>query len=134
MIYLVRFVPLSMIRRVLLKKTSGVLPAGSAWREFHDAYFREAGRRITRRVVLDFLRNGMALRRESVFRPEVLERWNGRMLILGSRDDTVTLPALEKLKARYPAARVQLFDEGGHHTFLLYPEAYTAALSHFLSA
>jgi lipase len=133
LIGLVKILPLFIVRRMLLQRTSGVVPASSQWRQFHDAYFRESSARITRQAVLSFLENGIALRREFVFRPEALAGWKGRILILNSRDDSVTFKALEKLQQHYPQATVHLFDEGGHHTFMLYPEAYTAALKDFFS-
>ena len=52
--------------------------------------------------------------------------------MLGSRDDTAAFGSLGKLQARYPNATTHVFEEGGHHTFMFFPEAYTAALKTFL--
>lgn len=133
LIWLVKLMPISIVRRVLLKKTSESLPASSPWRAFHNAYFREASRTITKDIVLSFLQNGLQLRREYQYRPEAFAGWSGRVLILNSKDDTVTMGSLEKLQERFPQARVHLFEEGGHHTFMLFPETYTAALKQFLA-
>ena len=40
--------------------------------------------------------------------------------------------SLGKLRSRYRKARAHLFEAGGHQTFMLFPDAYTAALSAFL--
>ena len=131
--WLVKILPLAISRRILLQKTSGHVPASSTWRAFHDAYFRESSTVITKDLLIRFLENGLELRREFRYQP-LPESWSGRILILNSRDDAVTLPALEKLKAIYPAAQVHLFNEGNHHTFMLYPELYTSVLKRFLEA
>ncbi|RPH55237.1 MAG: alpha/beta hydrolase [Chloroflexi bacterium] len=128
--WLVRVLPLAVSRRVLLHKTSGNVPASSAWKAFHDAYFRESSAAISKDLLVRFLENGLELRRDYRYQP--LTDWPGRMLILSSRDDAVTLPSLEKLRERHPNAQVHLFNEGGHHTFMLYPETYTTVLTNFL--
>lgn len=128
--WLVRVLPLAVSRRVLLQKTSGNVPASSAWKAFHNAYFRESSAAITKDLLIRFLQNGLELRRDYRYQP-LPASWPGRIQILSSRDDAVTLPSLEKLIERYPGAQVHLFNEGGHHTFMLYPELYTASLKQF---
>ena len=56
----------------------------------------------------------------------------GSILILSSEDDALSRHSLEDLQARYPRARTELLEEGGHHAFIFFPEAYTAALRAFL--
>lgn len=130
--WLVKILPLAISRCILLQKTGGKAPASSLWRAFHAAYFRESSAAITKDLLIRFLENGLALRRDYCYQPLPLT-WAGRVLILGSLDDSVTLPSLEKLKARYPGAKIHLFNEGGHHTFMLYPELYTTVLKQFLT-
>jgi hypothetical protein len=79
-----------------------------------------------------FLQGSLETRRGFVLKPEVLQAWSGEVLILSSQDNEVTIGSLEKLKIRYPRARSHLFEQGGHPTFLLFPEAITAALQRFL--
>jgi aminoacrylate hydrolase len=129
---LVQILPPSVIRWVLMKRTTGNIPPSSNWIEFHNAYFREAGSHTHKAMFVRFLQAGLEMRRSFVFKPEVIESWPGETLILSSKDDQATISSLEKLQARYPRARTHLFEEGGHHTFLFFPEAYTAALKAFL--
>ncbi|MBN1428335.1 MAG: alpha/beta hydrolase [Anaerolineae bacterium] len=134
LIWLVRLMPIALVRRVILKKTGGTLPVSSKWRQFHDAFFRESSAAISKDMVVSFLQNALQLRREYRYEPETITRWQGRTIILNSRDDLATMGSLDKLKQRFPGALVHLFEEGGHHTFMLYPEAYTAALKEFLNS
>lgn len=129
---LVRLAPLFLIRKVLLRMTAGHLAPSSTWIEFHNAFFQEAGPRLHKGMVLNFLQEGIDIRRRFVFEPQVLESWPGKILILASGDDEMAIRSLKKLQGRYPRARTHVFKEGGHHTFMLFPEAYTAALNVFL--
>jgi len=129
---LARLLPLWAIRRQVLKRTAGQIPPTSAWIAFHNAYFQEATGRFTKEMFLRFLQSGAQARQRFVFQPDAVESWPGQALLLASRDDEMAAAGLEKLRARYPGASVHLFDEGGHHTFMLFPQAYTAALRGFL--
>ena len=132
MLWLVKILPLFVTRRILLKMTAGDVPLSSNWIEFHNAYFREASFHIHKAMIVRFLQGAMETRRHFVSKPEVPESWPGETLILASKDDQVSISSLEKLQARYPRARTHLFEEGGHHTFMFFPEAYTAALKEFV--
>ncbi|MFW5685780.1 MAG: alpha/beta fold hydrolase [Spirochaetota bacterium] len=129
---LVRLLPMPVVRWILRNRTSSTSVVSTPWRAFHDAYFRESSAAITKAMVLDFLRYGVELRERFEFRPGALNEWGGRMMILSSRDDTVTFTATEALRERYPRSGIHVFEEGGHHTFMLFPEAYTAKLKEFL--
>jgi len=128
---LVRVLPLFIIRRILLNRTSGHLPRSSQWIRFHQAYFHESSQAITRQMFMRFLDDALEIRGEPAISsaPIIL---NGRVLILNSHDDQLSRPVVEKLQKRFPGATTHIFEEGGHHTFLLYPELYTAALAGFL--
>jgi aminoacrylate hydrolase len=129
---LVKIFPLFVTRRIVLRMTAGDIPASSTWIEFHNAYFREASSRITKTMFVRFLEGSMEVRRRFVFKPQVLESWAGETLILASKDDQAAYASLGKLQARYPRAQTHLFEEGGHHTFMFFPEAYTAVLKEFM--
>jgi len=129
---LVKILPLFVTRRIVMKMTAGDVPPSSKWIEFHNAYFREASSRITRTMFVRFLEGSMEVRRRFVFRPQVLESWAGETLILASKDDQAAYASLGKLQARYPSAQTHLFEEGGHHTFIFFPEAYSAVLKEFV--
>ena len=129
---LVKILPLFVTRRIVLKMTAGDIPPSSNWIEFHNAYFREASSRINKTMFVRFLEGSMEVRGRFVFKPEVLESWAGETLIMASKDDKAAVASLGKLQARYPTAQTHLFEEGGHHTFMFFPEAYTAALKQFV--
>ena len=133
-LWLVRILPLFVIRRMLKRMTTGEPPSSSRWIAFHEAYIGEAIRNVDKPTVVRFLRSGMETRRRFTFQPEILESWPGSILILSSKDDALSRPSVEKLQARYPKARTELLKEGGHHAFLFFPNAYTAALTRFLQA
>jgi len=132
MLWLVKILPLFVTRRIVMKMTAGNVPPSSHWIEFHNAYFREASSRITKTMFVRFLEGSMEVRRRFAFKPEVLETWAGETLILASKDDQAAFASLEKLQARYPTAQTHLFEEGGHHTFMFFPEAYIAVLNEFV--
>ena len=129
---LVKMLPLFVTRWVLMKRTAGNVPLSSEWIAFHNAYFREASSRIEKEMFVRFIQGSLEMRRSFVFKPETLETWPGEILVLSSKDDPLSIHSLDKLKARYPRARTHIFEEGGHHTFMFFPEAYTTALKTFL--
>ncbi|MGD2105207.1 MAG: hypothetical protein PVJ55_08875, partial [Anaerolineae bacterium] len=129
---LVRILPLFVIRRVLKRMTTGETPSSSQWIAFHEAYIQEAIRNVDKSMVVRFLRSGLETRQRFTFQPEVLESWPGSIVILSSQDDALSRSSVEKLQARYPGAKTELLKEGGHHAFLFFPEAYSAALRRFL--
>ncbi len=132
MLTLVKILPLFVIRGILMRRTAGHAPPSSKWIEFHNAFFREAASRVNKTMFVRFLEGAMETRRSFVFKPEVLESWPGETLILSSKDDKAAFASLGKLQAGYPRAQTHLFEEGGHHTFMFFPEAYTAALKEFV--
>jgi len=133
-LWLIRLLPLFLIRRILRRMTTGELPESSRWVAFHEAYMAEAIPNVSRAMFLGFLQGGLRARRRFRFEPTDRLSWPGSILILSSRDDQLSRGSVEKLKARYPRARNELLDAGGHHAVLLFPEEYTAALSRFLAA
>jgi pimeloyl-ACP methyl ester carboxylesterase len=133
-LWLVRILPMFVIRRVLKNMTTGETPLSSRWIAFHEAYLREAIPNVERRMFVRFLRSGLDARRRFRFDPQALESWPGAILILSSEDDALSRDALAKLQARYPRATTDLLPAGGHHAFLFFPDDYTAALRRFLDA
>jgi pimeloyl-ACP methyl ester carboxylesterase len=132
-LWLARLLPLFVIRRVLRRMTTGKIPSSSQWIDLHEAYMEEAIPNIEREMYVRFLRSSLDTRRAFTFEPAALELWPGSILILSSKDDALSHQSLEKLQARYPRAKTTMLEEGGHHAFLFFPEAYTAALREFLN-
>ena len=89
---------------------------------------------IERSMYVGFLHSSLEARRGFTFEPDALESWPGSTLILSSKDDALSRHSMERLQSRYPRARTELLEEGGHHAFLFFPEAYTAALRAFLDS
>ena len=129
---IVKLLPIALVQRVLAKRTSGTCTVTTPWRVFHDAYFHQSTVAVTKPMVLDFLRFSLSLRKNFSFEPTALRAWRGCTLIMTSKDDSVTFGSVEQLRERFPQSRVHVFESGGHHTFMLYPEAYTATLAEFL--
>jgi pimeloyl-ACP methyl ester carboxylesterase len=129
---LARFLPTSIIRRIVVRQTSGKPPADSDWVAFHNAYYREQAARLSKELFVSFMKLGLDTRRDFNFKPEVIAAWPGRMLLLTSEDDSFSYPLLETVQERYPQAQSHVFETGGHHTYLFYPEAYTAVVGGFL--
>ncbi|MGD8807826.1 MAG: alpha/beta hydrolase, partial [Chloroflexota bacterium] len=129
-----RFLPTSIIRRILLRETGGAAPADSQWVAFHQAYFQEQTAKLKKEMFLRFMKLGLETRRDFIFEADEIEAWPGRMLILTSEDDDFSYPRLAILKERYPRAQTHVFEAGGHHTFLFFPEEYTKVLGRFLEA
>ena len=127
-----RFLPTSIIRRIILRQTSGKPPADSDWIAFHNAYYQEQAARLSKEMFVSFMKLGLDTRREFTFKPEVVKAWPGRMLLLTSEDDSFSYSQLEILQERYPGTSAHVFAAGGHHTYLFFPEAYTEVVEGFL--
>lgn len=133
LVWLVRLLPLFAIRRVVKRMTTGEIPPASRWIAFHEAYFREATRNVEKAAFVGFLRSTLTGRKQFTFDPGALDSWPGSILILTSEDDPLSRGKVERLRARYPRAETAVLEQGGHHSFLFFPEAYTAALKEFLA-
>jgi len=128
-----RLLPLSIIRRIIQRQTSGRPPVDSEWLAFHDAYFQEQATRLRKETFLRFMKLGLETRHDFIFEPDEVQAWPGRMLLLTSEDDDSSYPQLALLQERYPQAQTHIFEAGGHHTFLFFPEEYTTVLERFLA-
>jgi pimeloyl-ACP methyl ester carboxylesterase len=127
-----RLLPAALIRRLVVRQTSGQPPADSKWQAFHDAYYREQSSQLQKETFLRFMELGLETRRSFTFEPDDVAAWPGRMLLLTSEDDDFSYPRLALLQERYPKAETHVFEEGGHHTYLFYPQAYASVLEAFL--
>jgi pimeloyl-ACP methyl ester carboxylesterase len=128
-----RFLPASLIRRIIVRQTSGHPPDSSEWLAFHDAYYQEQANKIDKETFLRFMELGLETRRGFTFEPEDVAAWPGRMLLLTSEDDDFSYPRLAILQERYPQAQTHVFEAGGHHTYLFFPEVYTKVVAGFLA-
>jgi pimeloyl-ACP methyl ester carboxylesterase len=125
---LMRLMPLSFIRAVF-KKRLNRYPVISEWADFTRAFFAERIASLNKADLMQFFESGLETAREFKFEPQ---NWRGQTLLLSSKDDTTTFKRLNEMQARYPSAQIHVFEQGGHHTLLLFPEIYNSTLKKFL--
>lgn len=130
---IMRLLPLPFIR-ALFKKRSSRYPSNSEWADFTRAFFAERIATLKKEDLLQFVQSGVEAARAFQFDPQALQNWTGRILLMSSKDDATTFPRLDELQARYPSARTHIFEQGGHHTVLLFPEVYNPIVANFLEA
>ena len=126
--------PVGVIRWIVKRQTTGVIPENSQWAAFEAAYFREIGSQVTKAMFVNFLSDAAATRRDFVAKPEVIQAWPGTVIVLTSEDDAFSFNSLEEIQNYYPRVQSHVFPEGGHHTLFLFPEQFTEALMRILSA
>ena len=126
-----RLMPLTFIRAVF-KKRSSRHPSNSEWADFTRAFFAERIATLKKDDLIQFIQSGVEAARAFQFEPQALQNWRGRILLLSSKDDATTFPRIGEMQARYPSARTHLFERGGHHTVLLFPDIYNSVLTNFL--
>lgn len=131
---LIRVLPASIVRRVLgaVSRSHREYPPSSQWLAFRDSYLREMGQLLTKDTILRFIQGGAEAHLGFRFDPEIVRDYPGRILILSSMGDAWTATQERELQDRYPCARTHVFDEGGHHAFMLFPETYNRVLKEFL--
>lgn len=128
---LLRVLPLPLIRAIFTARSSRY-PATSEWVHFTRAFFAERIATLEKTSLIRFFESGTEAARAFQFEPQALQNWPGKILLLSAKDDSTTFPRLNELQARYPTAQTHIFEQGGHHTVLLFPETYTSALTNFL--
>ena len=123
--------PLPFIRAVF-KKRSSRYPSTSKRADFTQAFFTERIATLQKEDLIQFIQTGKEAARSFQFEPRALQNWAGKIMLMSSKDDATTLPQLGEMQARYPSARTHIFEQGGHHTLLLFPEIYNSTLTNFL--
>ncbi len=133
---MIKFLPFPIFMRIvrMMVKRTWVFPASSKWLEFRRAYLREIylSGDVDKEMFIHFFEEGIESLRDFVFKPEVLQSWPGKILILSSREEKWSAVSAEDLKERYPRAKTHIFEQGGHHVIFLFPEEYTSVIRDFL--
>lgn len=131
---LIRLLPQFIVMRILgaVSRSRRESPPSSEWVEFRNAYLREMGKLLSKETLLRFMKEGAEAHFSFRFDPETVRDFPGKILILSSKGDEWTVTQEEELKGRYPCARTHIFEEGGHHIFMLFPEIYNRVLGEFL--
>lgn len=124
----VKALPMPLIR-ALFRRRSKDYPSTSEWADFTRAFFAERIAALDKADVIQFFESGAEAARAFQLDPQ---RWRGKTLLLSSKDDATTFKRLSEMQARYPAAQTHVFEQGGHHTLLLFPEDYNSTLTTFL--
>lgn len=129
---LMEWLPERLLRWLFRKRLAGLVPRTPETAEFR-AYLLEVAGGATKPWLLALYRRAADFLTGDLPRPDDLDGWPGRILLVMSEDDPVTpAPAREALKALYPRAEVHLLSGGGHATALLQPERYFAVIDRFL--
>jgi pimeloyl-ACP methyl ester carboxylesterase len=129
----VGWLPEGLVRWIFRKRIAGLLPPRPETDEFR-AYTMEVAAKTTKAGLLALYERAADFLVSFRFRPDDLDGWPGKILILLSDDDPATPEAArEALKAMYPRAEVHVFSGGGHATALLQPERYFEVIDRFLA-
>lgn len=126
-----RIMPLAILKTIARQRQK-YYPAHSQWKKFARAYLKERGQSIKKENFIQFFDQGIKTTEKFEFDRAVVDAFDGKILILATQDDETAMNDLPIMQARYPQAHTYIFEEGGHHTFLLFPEVYTAVLEEFL--
>ncbi len=130
---LMEWLPEGLLRWIYRKRLAGLLPRTPEADEFR-AYTLEIAGSATKAGLLALFRRAADFLGNDRLRPEDLDGWPGKVLLLMSDDDPVTPePAREAMKAMYPRAEVHVFTGSGHATALLQPEKYFEVMDRFLA-
>jgi len=132
MVTTLKVLPFFVSRKTMITASTGPLPEASAWRVFTQAYFDEMANHLSKQALIRFYEAQADMSSQFVFDPQKLAGWPGKMLLLASKDDPVTISNMDALKARYPRAKTHAFAQGGPHPLLLFPQEYVRVLSGFL--
>lgn len=128
LIRVVKLLPVSVIRAIFRRRSKDY-PSTSEWTDFTRAFFAERIGTLDKADLVQFFESGMETARTFQFDSQ---SWRGKTLLLSSKDDATTFKRLNKMQARYPATQMHIFEQGGHHTLLLFPETYNSTLTNFL--
>ncbi|MFL6203114.1 MAG: alpha/beta fold hydrolase [Thermoanaerobaculia bacterium] len=127
------WLPEGLLRWLFRKRLAGLLPRTPEADEFR-AYTAELAGSATREGLLALYNRAADFLANHRLRPDDLDGWPGKVLLLMSDDDPVTPePAREAMKAMYPRAEVHVFSGSGHATALLQPERYFEVMDRFLA-
>ena len=122
------------IRRMMLRQLERGLPKDSEWREFTIAYYRESIQELKKDMVLSYVKNSYAMKKDFEFSVSRIHNWQGNMLYLASEDDNITVGSITPLKKFYPKAKVHRFASGKNHVHLLFADQVVKAITHFLDS
>ena len=128
LISVAKLLPVSVIRAIFRRRSKDY-PSTSEWADFTRSFFAERIAILNKADLVQFFESGVETARAFKFNPQ---SWRGKTILLTSKDDATTFKRLNEMQARHPAAQTHVFEQGGHHTLLLFPEIYNSMLANFL--
>ncbi|MCL6613320.1 MAG: alpha/beta hydrolase [Firmicutes bacterium] len=123
----IKYLPACVIRAALRKRLADV--PGSAWNAYRREYLQGLYSRADHKQLVLFYNTFVETLAREI--PDFV-LWQGKTLLINSRDDTDTFNRFPELTGAYPGARVRLFETGGHHTPMLFPEEFTRLVGEFI--
>jgi pimeloyl-ACP methyl ester carboxylesterase len=103
----------------------------SQYNEFRFVYLDNLYSHMNHKLVMSFYYTFVEKLREEL--PEV-SGWKGKALLIDSRDDGDTIDKFQELIDTYPGAEIHLFETGGHHAHMLFPQEFTQIAAEFLKS
>lgn len=128
LVHVVKLLPVSFIRAIF-RRRSKEYPPNSEWADFTRAFFAERIVTLNKADLIRFFESGVETARDFQFDSQ---SWYGKTLLLSSKDDAITFKHLNEMQTRYPVAQTHVFEQGGHHTLLLFPDIYRFTIEKFL--
>lgn len=126
--------PMGVLRALVKKRLTGLLPKGRPETAFIHAYVLETvNLRLTKRWFLSILRRGADFDLHYTFTPQDLGHWPGEILLIMADDDPTTPePMRNAMKALYPQAKVHMFHGTGHAAAILRQEEHLSVIEAFV--
>jgi len=131
---LVTLLPMGIVRFLIEKLVLGrALAVRPEERLFWQAMMHELVGQLTRADIVSSFDETIDYRLNYHFSSADLANWPGKVLILQSKDDPATKPAMRRaLRNLYPQARVHIFQQAGHTPFLSQPDEFYPLVRAFL--
>ena len=120
------------IHKMMLRQLETKLPKDSHWRNFTIAYYRESIQGLKKNMVLEYVKQSYAMKKDFEFSGSRIQHWLGKILYLASEDDNITLGSITPLKKYYAKAKVHRFASGQNHVHMLYAEQVIQVMNEFL--
>ena len=120
------------IRKMMLRQLENGLPIDSKWRTFTAAYYRESIQGLKKDMVLAYIKNSYAMKKNFEFSVSRIHNWQGNILYLASDDDNITVESITPLKKLYPKTKVHRFPSGKNHVHLLFADQVVKVIAAFL--
>jgi pimeloyl-ACP methyl ester carboxylesterase len=135
LIFMLRLLPMSWLRNMVGQAARKSLEEAAETIPFWEAYTDEILARTTKADLLARYQVAADFDATSAFKPQDLQDWPGKILILeGDNDPVAEEDDRQALKALYPQARVHTFHGSGHIASIAKIDEYTTVIKGFLSS